>query len=371
MLLALALIGYLALWPVPVEPVAWQAPAAPGYVAAHAPNTGLRDLQRIDLAGEVGPEHVELGPDGKLYTGVLSGKILRIGVDGSAPEVFTDTGGRPLGLAFDGSGSLLVADAAQGLLSIAPNGKASLLANSVDGTPIRFADGVTVAATGKVYFTDASTRFGPAPGEDTEQVATLDVIEHSSTGRVLEFDPASKAVRIVAKGFSFANGIAASRDGRHLLVAESGKYRVWKIAATASGLDVTHHAAGQDASQATILFDNLPGFPDNLTRGLDGKYWLGLAGPRNDLDKLAQWPSLRKMALRVPRALWKTPAPYGHVFAFTEDRQVLVDLQDASGRSPITTGVTEAAGRIFIHSANADALAWRQSPEITQRKARP
>jgi len=45
--LALALvaaIAYLALAPVPVEPVAWEAPQAPGYVGPHAPNSRLAGL---------------------------------------------------------------------------------------------------------------------------------------------------------------------------------------------------------------------------------------------------------------------------------------------------------------------------------------
>ncbi|MCE3262128.1 MAG: Strictosidine synthase, conserved region [Pseudoduganella sp.] len=360
LLLALALIGYLALWPVPAEPVAWQAPAAPGYTGAHAANDGLRSLRQIDLGGEQGPEHVALGPDGMLYTGVVSGKIVRMAPDGSAQQAFASTGGRPLGLAFDAAGALLVADAVKGLLSVARDGSVSLLTNSVDGTPVRFADAVTVAASGKVYFTDASTRFGPAPGEDTVHAATLDIIEQTSTGRVLEYDPATQGTRVVASGFSFANGIAASNDGQHLLVAESGKYRLWKIAAGARQLDIAQ--AAQGTAQAQVLFDNLPGYPDNVTRGLDGKYWLGLAGQRNDLDRLAQYPFLRKVALRIPRALWKTPPPRGHVFAFTEDGTVLTDLQDASGDSPLTTGVTEVAGRIYIHNANAGVLEWRAAP---------
>jgi sugar lactone lactonase YvrE len=366
LLLALALLGYLALWPVPVEPVAWQAPTAPGYAGVHAVNDGLREVRQISLAGEAGPEFIAVGPDGMLYTGVFSGKILRMAADGSALAVFADTGGRPLGLAFDRTGALLVADAVKGLLSVAPDGSVTRLADTADGTPIRFADGVTVAGNGKVYLTDASMRFGPAPGEDTAQVATLDVIEQSSTGRVLEYDPASKAVRVVAKGFSFANGIAASDDGRHLLVAESGKYRVWKIDAEANDLDIGQ-AAG--TGQAAILFENLPGYPDNITRGMHGKYWLGLAGQRNDLDQLAQHPFLRKVALRIPRALWKTPPPYGHVFAFSEDGTVLADLQDASGVSPLTTGVTETQERLYIHSANSGAIAWRLPPDIKPGKA--
>src|SRR5438067_5911579 len=98
MALALALAAYLILWPIPIEPVAWHAPPAPGYTGAHAPNTRLVDVRRIALNGEAGPEHVAIGPDGQLYTGLASGRILRMRPDGSSPAVFCDTRGRPLGM---------------------------------------------------------------------------------------------------------------------------------------------------------------------------------------------------------------------------------------------------------------------------------
>ncbi|MBO1006039.1 SMP-30/gluconolactonase/LRE family protein, partial [Acidovorax sp. SD340] len=69
----MAVAAYLAMWPVPIQPVAWTAPAAPGYQGVHAPNQRLAKLNIIDLKGEVGPEHIAFGKDGKLYTTVLSG----------------------------------------------------------------------------------------------------------------------------------------------------------------------------------------------------------------------------------------------------------------------------------------------------------
>lgn len=150
-----------------------------------------------------------------------------------------------------------------------------------------------------------------------------------------------------------ANGIALAGDQQTLFVSESGKYRVWKIATSADALDVT-----TASPQAQVLFDNLPGYPDNLTRGTHGKLWLGLAGQRNDLDAMSDKPYMRSLALRLPRALWPEPKSYGHVMAFTEDGEVLADLQDPSGKSPITTGVTETADRLYIHSVNSKGLGW-------------
>ena len=73
--LVVLLVAYLLLWPVPIRPVAFALPTAPGYVGVHAVNTKLANLQIIDLHGEVGPEHIAFGPDGKLYTTVVSGNI--------------------------------------------------------------------------------------------------------------------------------------------------------------------------------------------------------------------------------------------------------------------------------------------------------
>jgi sugar lactone lactonase YvrE len=351
--IVLVLAVWLGLWPVPIEPVAWHAPGAPGYTGAHATNTRLVGLRHIALNGEVGPEHVAYGADGKLYVGVASGKILRMKPDGSALEVFSVTGGRPLGLAFDTRGRLVAADAIKGLLSISGDGKATVLADAVAGGPIRFANAVAVAGSGKIYFTDSSMRFAPAQWGSTLEAATLDVLEQSATGRVLEYDPATKAVRVVAQGLSLANGIALSSDEHSVFVSESGRYRVWRIAAAAEQLDVAHQSA-----QAKVLFDNLPGYPDNLTRGLDGKIWLGFGGQRNDLDAMAERPFLRRVVLRIPRFLWKPPKPYGHVMAFTEDGKVVADLQDPTGDSPITTGLTETAERLYIHNVNGKGLGW-------------
>jgi len=353
-MLLLALMAYLALWPVPIQPVSWKAPAASGYVGPHAANQKLAGLKMIDLGGEEGPEHVVLARDGKLYTTVLSGNILRMNPDGSGREVFANTGGRVLGFDFDAAGNLIAADAVKGLLSIGPDRKITVLTDQVGGDPIRYADAVVVARNGKIYLSDASTRFAPARWGGTFEASVLDIIEQSSTGRILEYDPATRGTRVVAKGLSFANGVALSQDEKDLFVAETGKYRVWKIPAEARELDIA-----QGGAQARLLLDNLPGYPDNLMRGMDGKIWMGLTKPRSPVvDGMAEKPFLREMTLRLPRALWPVPKAYGHVMAFTEDGKIVADLQDPSGAYPETTAVTETADRLYVQSLHAKGLGW-------------
>ena len=76
-------------------------------------------------------------------------------------------------------------------------------------------------------------------------------------------DPATGKTRIVAHGFSFANGIALSADGHTLFVTETGRYRIWKIDGRASGLVVQG-----GGPQARVLLDNLPGH-QTLRAGTD------------------------------------------------------------------------------------------------------
>ncbi len=362
----LAVAAYLAAWPVPIQPVAWTAPAAPGYQGVHAPNQRLAKLNIIDLKGEVGPEHIAFGKDGKLYTTVLSGNILRMNPDGSGQEVFANTGGRVLGFDFDAAGNLIAADAVKGLLSIAADGKVTVLADKVGGDPIRYADAVVVAQNGKMYLSDASTRFAPKDWGGTFEASVLDILEQASTGRVIEYDPAARSTRVVARGISFANGVALSQDEKHLFVNETGKYRVWKIAVDANDLDIGQlhgSTSSQPSPQARVLLDNLPGYPDNLMRGQGGKVWLGFAKPRGAaIDNMAGKPWLRSLTLRLPRALWPIPQPYGHVIAFTDDGKVVADLQDPSGAYPETTAITETADRLYVQSLHAHGLGWMPKP---------
>ncbi|MBH0237904.1 SMP-30/gluconolactonase/LRE family protein [Methylobrevis sp. L22] len=354
-LVLLAGLAYLCLWPVPIQPVAWSAAEPAGFTGPFAPNTRLADLNHIDLGTDFGPEHLAFGPGGRLYAAMTSGAILSLAPDGSDRRVFAETAGRVLGFAFDADGRMIAADAMLGLLAISPDGKPQFLTDRVsDGDPIGYANAVVVAPDGTIYLSDSSTRFRPADWGETLEASVLDILEQSASGRVLAYDPATGETRVVAKGFSFANGIALSSDGKSLFVAETGRYRIWKIATGARDL-----AIGPGETDATILFDNLPGYPDNLMAGRDGRIWVGLFRPRNPAaDSLSGWPSLRSVIARLPRSMLPLGAPYSHVFAIDESGRVVEDLQDPSGGYPETTGATETADRLYVQSLHAQTIGW-------------
>ena len=156
----IAIILYFSVWPVSISPVAWEAPTNPGYTGPFAANERLKDLETFAIAGNHGPEDIALDEQGRIYAATHEGNIVRLEPGGSNPLNWVNTGGRPLGIDFDNQGNLIVADAFRGLLSITPNTVVSELTSTADGIPIRYANNVDVAANGKIYFSDASTKFG-------------------------------------------------------------------------------------------------------------------------------------------------------------------------------------------------------------------
>ncbi len=337
-----------------INPVAWRPEPNAGFTGRFSRNERLSAMTLLPLNGERGPETIIIGKDQKLYTGVLSGKILRLNPDGSGSETIASTGGRVLGLTFDGQGRLVVADSLRGLLLINSDGTCQTLIDGSTGPDsVGWFNSVTIASNGKIYATVPNTRFHPAVWG--VNCVLLDVFEHSGTGMVFEFDLATGKRRVVAHGFYFTNGIELSQDEQFLFVAESAGYRVWKIAVNADQIDIKI-----PNPQATVLLDNLPGFPDNLKRGLDGRIWLGIPNPRIPaVDKLARRPMIRKALMGLPQSLWPAPKQYGHVLAFNENGKIVVDLQDPSGKV-LTMGATETQHGLYIQSQRASAIGFLQ-----------
>jgi len=373
-----AAAAYLLFWPTPVTPVAWDAPTNPGHGGAHAVNTRLTPLQQIPLgAGQDGPEHI-LAQGGWLYSGLSNGDVLRMDTRGERQSVVVNTGGRPLGLDIDAQGRLLVADAMKGLLRVTGQGAEArtetLLAavsHPVPKDPVRYADAIKVGSDGTLWLTDASRRFGAKEWGSTFEASVLDILEHSCTGRLIAQDPVTLQARVALEGLCFPNGIAFTADGKQMLLSETGTYRILKLdlaklslVRTASGhTGVPTLAQAMQQGAATVLLDNLPGYPDNLTRGEGGRIWVGLTKPRSPvIDAAARHPMLRSITLRLPRALWPVPKAYGHLIAFDDNGQVLADLQDPQGTYPETTAATEADGKLFVQSLHAHSVGWMAYP---------
>ena len=347
-------LAYLLAWPVDVKPVSWTAPVSQGYVGDFAINQKLESFERLGMGELSGPEAAVHSPDGSLIATTHEGWLIRWDGEQTQGTPFIKVGGRPLGLDFDAQGNLWIANAYTGLMKLSPLGELTTEVAEVDGVAVRYADDVAVAPSGKVYFSDASTRFSAKQYNSTLGASLLDIMEHSATGRIIEFDPISRLAKTVMANLSFANGVAADPLGRFIIVAETGEYRVWK-----------HWLAGPKTGKSEVIIDNLPGFPDNVHIGQNGRYWVGLTTPRVDiLDTLAGKPFWRSVIQRLPEAMRPQISPYGMVFAIDENGAVLENLQAPSGAAYATTGVAESNEYLYVTSLTAPFLARYKKTEL-------
>jgi sugar lactone lactonase YvrE len=317
LLVLLLVIGlvilYLLLWPVPISPVAWNPPPAPALTGPYQQNSLLSPVERLSLGEGFAPEDVAIDAENRIYAGMDDGRIVRVQTEGTRHEVFADTHGRPLGLIFDSTGNLIVADAIKGLLSIGKDGTVSVLSTEADGVPFKCTNDLDVASDGTIYFTDASNKF-PLTNYKA------DLLEHRGNGRLLAYDPRTKATRTLLKDLSFANGVAVSPDQSFVLAVETAAYRIHRV-----------WLNGPKAGQSEIFIDNLPGFPDGISSNRRDKFWLALVTPRDQtLDKLLPRPYLRKVVMRLPKFLQPAPKRYSFVLALDGNGQVVGNLQDGS-----------------------------------------
>ena len=339
---------YLLLWPVAIDPVAWDAPIDQGLVDPYGPDDRLRRAQGIDLGDYQGPEDVTSGIDGQLYATTSSGIVVRISHRGEVTE-FADVGGRALGIETDADGSLVVANAYLGVQRISLQGEVTTLLDEVDGKALVYADDLAIADDGVIYFSEASSKFGAQQSGGSYEGSLLDIMEHGGRGRVIRFDPASGEARVIIDNLNFANGVAISDDQDFLLINETGTYRILK-----------HWLQGPAAGSNEVLLDNLPGFPDNINNGRDGRFWIGFVAPRSgQLDAMADKPFMRKIVQRLPASFRPRAEPSSHVIAINGDGQVLMNLRDPQARFPALTGVFETRDALYL-----TALFGNQLPKL-------
>ena len=207
--------GYLAL------------PPAPSFDAnSHSPyamNDRLGEAEIIGLGEIDGPEDVILDMDSNIYASARQGDIVRfLAPDYVRHEVFAHVGGRPLGMAFDKDDRLLVCIAGMGLYCVDKLRKIQKLTAETNRTPLsiiddsrmRLADDLDIAPDGKVYFSEATIRYG-------FEEWVVDSLEGRGNGRIIRYDPATGATRTILRNLLFANGICMAHDNKSVLFAET------------------------------------------------------------------------------------------------------------------------------------------------------
>ncbi|WP_103352057.1 SMP-30/gluconolactonase/LRE family protein [Amycolatopsis sp. CA-128772] len=285
-----------------------------------------------------GPEDVVVDAEGRIYTGVDDGRILRLSPDGRRIDVIADTGGRPLGLELYGEDELLICDARAGLLAVPlTGGSPSTLATSALGLDFVFCNNAAVAADGTIYFTDSSRRFGIDNWRD-------DLIEQTGGGRLLRRTP-DGSIDLLLDGLQFANGVALAPDESFVAVAETGACRVSRVRLP--------------DGRADVFVDGLWGFPDNISTGTDGLIWITQASPKVPaLDVVRRLPAvLRAGVRRLPASLQPSPGREVGVLGVAADGTVVRELRGEIDGFHMLVGVREWRGQLYFGSLEEPAIA--------------
>ncbi len=312
-------------------------------VGVWALNDRLRDVTLIGLGRIEAPEDVILDRHDNLYAGSRHGDVMKFyAPDYERMEVYAHIGGQPLGMAFDRADNLHVCIGGMGLYRVTPAGVVERVTDETnrslrsinDDSRLRLADDLDIADDGRIFFSEATTRY-----EMDEW--PVDGLEARGNGRIVCFDPRDGTTRTVLRDLKFPNGIAIASDGLSILFAET-----WGCCIKRYWFD------GPKTGQVETVIANLPGYPDNINLASDGHYWLALVGMRCPAYDLAmRMPGFRKrMAQRVPVDEWLFPnINTGCVLKFSEAGEVLETLWDLGGENhPMITSMREHRGHLYL-----------------------
>ncbi|PRX92325.1 SMP-30/gluconolactonase/LRE family protein [Allonocardiopsis opalescens] len=327
------------------NPVAWDPAPAPPREGALARNEALAGAELLGDGQLRFPEDLTFDARGDLYTGTVDGMVWRLDPqDPTTPaERFADLGHPVLGLRFDATGQLLAAVPELGLVAVDPDGGHRVLTDEVDGSPITYANELTISNGGLVYFSDSSSAHDAG--------WPYDFLEGRPHGRLLSYDPATGTTAVVADDLYFPNGLVLSPDEDFLVFAETFRYRLTRLWLT-----------GPQAGSTETFADNLPLAPDNISLGPDGSYWLGGGGgQRSDLQDFLHRNAWAKDALAtfLPfdtlRGLPESGSQ-GFVTRLAPDGTVLAGYDDPTGRVHAVSSVESFGEHLYLGTLYGDAI---------------
>lgn len=318
-----------------IDPVRWRPPPIDPL-----PDFAPVDLTVVGVPGDA-PEDVVVDAAGQLWTGLVDGRIVRIGADGVSVVVGT-TPGRPLGLAVARDGRLLICTSPGGLVAMdTSTGRVETLVAAVGGRPLQFCSNVVETSDGTLYFTESTSAF---VYHDFQAA----ILEARGRGSLFRRD-VDGSVHTVLDGLYFANGVTLTTDESAVVFAETQGRRLSKYGLT-----------GPHAGEVSPLVENLPGYPDNLSTGADGRIWCAIVSPVNGA---AEWlaprtPLLRKVVWRLPERMQPKITPGVWAVAFDPDTGAPVaGLHTTHPDFGQTTGLVEHDGRLWLACIGNPALA--------------
>ena len=193
-----------------------------------AENDRLLNAEPIALNQIEGPEDIILDRHDNLYTVNRNGSIIRFKApDYRVREEFARIGGRPLGLALDRNENIICCIAGMGVYGVRPDRTVFKVTDQTtrtwtrlkDNSRLYLADDLDITPDGKIYFSEATTRYDLADW-------ALDGFEGRGNGRLICYDPKTKKTSTILKNLDLSewrvrvSRCAVDPLGQHLAVQD-------------------------------------------------------------------------------------------------------------------------------------------------------
>ncbi|MBL6447794.1 SMP-30/gluconolactonase/LRE family protein [Fulvivirga sp. 29W222] len=305
-------------------PLSFNPPPKPTFTGKLMRDSSLMAASTIPLGGYFGPEDFAWKA-GYLYSGARSGKgefhkdgaILKTNVKTGQVELFAKLPAWVGAIHFAPDGQLIVAAIGKGIMSVDSLGNTALLAShDVENNPFKIPNDIDISKNGKIYFSVTSHEY-------TFSIPAMVKImaEARPVGGIYCYDPETKTVETISKGFLGINGISLTQDESAIIAVEMGAYRLTKV-----------WLKGSKKGKREIIASNLPGFANNIVRRENGTFWLAFSSSRiDDVDNIHPHPFIKKIVLGLPEALKPQPLPFGLLLQVDENGTILKSHHDPFG----------------------------------------
>lgn len=176
---------------------------------------------------------------------------------------------------------------------------------------------------------------------------------------MLAYVPSTGACYVLATGIPFANGIALSKDGTHLIVASTSYYSLFKVP-TLRGLSPEALVRPLPVEDLE-LFARLPGIPDGVAvDATDGSVYVPFFGPvpamLTCLEAGPQWVRRLLLSLR-PSVRQQKNAVHTIVAHFGPDGELRRVWHDSKRKFGLLTSAARCGRYLYCGSLTGDYVA--------------
>lgn len=337
-------------------------------------NNLLSDAGYIGHGKLRGPECLAIHKDGSMYTGLVSGWIVRVDTktntihkvvligdekdqaicDDFSPHTPSHQScGAPLGVRFhpNNPDMLYATDVYYGLVKIDVKLGTKKIILGVNDTrfndlPMKFPDDLDIDGD-IIYFIDSSYEHGFNEAMDEH-------IEALPRGRLFSYNEKTDDLEMIADNLYFPNGLQLMPNKREILINENTMSRIIKV-----------HLTGEKKGTKEV-FAELPGFGDTIRLSDHNTLFVPFALARNPanpslLDSMGEYPLVRSLlpaVLDFHELVIKFGPKYGLAAEYDLNGKVLKSWHDPGGaRVDLITSMVVHDGKLYLGSFVNDFIA--------------